>query len=224
MRAVIVIVSTFFASCTTAFSTATASMPASQRLAARRAAPVECVASVFIDGEAGTTGLQVRERLAKRSDIELITLPEDKRKDATARAEAINAADAVILCLPDAAAIEAVALVAPDNDRTVFIDASTAHRIDPAWDYGFPELCGTQRASLAASKRIANPGCYATGFIALMRPLVDAGLLRRSAKLVRANARANARGTARGHPRPPRKNGTWRRAGWRVCVHARRSA
>lgn len=135
-------------------------------------------------GEAGTTGLQVRERLAERTDIELITLPEDKRKDVDARAEAINSADAVILCLPDAAAIEAASLVAADNDRTVLIDASTAHRINPDWDYGFPELNADQRARIAKSKRIANPGCYATGFIALTAPLVDAGLLKPSAALV----------------------------------------
>ena len=139
---------------------------------------------VCVQGEAGTTGLQVRERLAPRKDIEVMSLPEDKRKDAAARKEAINAADAVILCLPDAAAIEAASLVDPDNDRTVLIDASTAHRINPAWAYGFPELSTEQRSVIASSKRIANPGCYATGFIAVTRPLVDAGVLRPSAALV----------------------------------------
>lgn len=140
--------------------------------------------TVFIDGEAGTTGLQVRGRLEARDDVELLTLPEEQRKDATARAEAINSADAVILCLPDAAAIEAAALVAPDNKRTVLIDASTAHRCNPDWAYGFPELNAKQRSKVTASKRIANPGCYATGFIAATAPLVGAGLLRKDAALV----------------------------------------
>lgn len=147
----------------------------------RNAASVNMV-SVFIDGEAGTTGLEVRNRLAKRSDLELITLPEADRKDAGARAEAFNAADAAILCLPDAAAIEAVSLV--DNDRTVLIDASTAHRINPEWAYGFPELNSKQRSKIAKAKRIANPGCYATGFIALTHPLTSSGLLRPDAALV----------------------------------------
>ena len=142
------------------------------------------MAAVFIDGEAGTTGLQVRGRLSTRDDIDLITLPEESRKDPAARAEAINKADAVILCLPDAAAIEAAALVAADNDRTVLIDASTAHRTNAEWAYGFPELSGAQRSKIAASKRIANPGCYATGFISLLGPLVGAGAVRREARLV----------------------------------------
>lgn len=139
---------------------------------------------IFIDGEAGTTGLQVRDRLAARTDVELLSLPEESRKDADARAEAINAADAVILCLPDAAAIEAAALVEPSNEHTVLIDASTAHRVDPAWTYGFAELNADQRAEIATSKRISNPGCYATGFIALTAPLRAAGLLSPSASLV----------------------------------------
>ena len=113
--------------------------------------------------------------------VELLTLPEDKRKDLAARQEAINAADAVILCLPDAAAIEAVRLV--ENERTVVIDASTAHRTDPEWVYGLPELNPAQRSAIETSRRIANPGCYPTGFISLTRPLVDAGLLRRDAAL-----------------------------------------
>jgi N-acetyl-gamma-glutamyl-phosphate reductase len=142
------------------------------------------MATVFIDGEAGTTGLQVRERLGARSDVEILSLPEAERKDAAARTEAINAADAVILCLPDAAAIEAASLVAADNDHTVLIDASTAHRTNPGWDYGFPEMSAAQHASIADSKRISNPGCYATGFIAVVHPLVDAGLVRPSAALV----------------------------------------
>ena len=139
---------------------------------------------VFIDGEAGTTGLQVLGRLQSRTDIELLTLPADKRKDAAARQEAINEADAVILCLPDAAAIEAVALCAPDNDRTVFIDASTAHRTNPDWVYGFAEMRPGQREAIASSTRIANPGCYPTGFIAATNPLVSAGLLKKEARLV----------------------------------------
>lgn len=136
--------------------------------------------TVFIDGEAGTTGLQIRDRLAGRTDIELIRLSNDKRKDADARRGALNAADAVILCLPDEAAREAVALI--DNPDVCVIDASTAHRVDEAWVYGFAEL-GTdengasQRDLIRASKRISNPGCYATGFIALMKPLVDAGTI-----------------------------------------------
>jgi len=146
--------------------------------------PDVLMAAVFIDGEAGTTGLQVRGRLSTRDDIDLITLPEESRKDPAARAEAINKADAVILCLPDAAAIEAAALVAADNDRTVLIDASTAHRTNAEWAYGFPELSGAQRSKIAASKRIANPGCYATGFISLLGPLVGAGAVRREARLV----------------------------------------
>jgi len=140
--------------------------------------------SVFIDGEVGTTGLQVRDRLSQRGDVELISLPEADRKDTAARKKAINEADAVILCLPDDAAIEAAALVDAANDRTVLIDASTAFRTDPNWDYGFPELNPEQRASIAKSKRISNPGCYPTGFIAATRPLVDAGLLKPSASLV----------------------------------------
>ena len=135
---------------------------------------------VFIDGSVGTTGLRIRERLAARGEIELITLPEELRKDAAARREALNRADIVFLCLPDAAAVEAVAML--DNPDTVVIDTSTANRTDPAWTYGFPELTG-QRQRIAASKRIANPGCHASGFIALVAPLVEAGLLRRDAQL-----------------------------------------
>ena len=130
---------------------------------------------VFIDGEAGTTGLQVRDRLAGRDDIEIISLTGDDRKDPVKRAEFLNAADAAILCLPDDAAIEAVAMCT-DPD-TVIIDASTAHRVADGWAYGFPELNAEQKAKVASSKRIANPGCYPTGMIALTRPLVDAGFL-----------------------------------------------
>lgn len=132
---------------------------------------------VFIDGEAGTTGLQVRERLEKRSDLEVISIPFDLRKDDGERKKMINEADAVILCLPDEASKEAASWVEPTNDRTVLIDASTAHRVDADWVYGFPELSTEQRTSLETTKRIANPGCYPTGFIGLTRPLVDAGLL-----------------------------------------------
>ena len=151
----------------------------------RRAASVnmaEGVKKVFIDGEAGTTGLEVRNRLAKRSDVELITLNEADRKDAKARAKAFSAADAAILCLPDAAAIEAVDLCG--DSECVLIDASTAHRINPEWAYGFPELNSEQRSKITSAKRIANPGCYATGFIALTHPLTSAGVLRPDASLV----------------------------------------
>jgi len=135
---------------------------------------------VFIDGSAGTTGLRIRERLAGRAGIELITLPEALRKDASARRDALNVADIAFLCLPDAAAIEAVGLV--DNPDTAVIDTSTAHRTAPGWVYGFAELDG-QRQRIAASKRIANPGCHASGFIALIAPLVKAGLLAADAPL-----------------------------------------
>ncbi len=130
---------------------------------------------VFIDGAAGTTGLEIRERLAGRPDIALVTLPEDRRKDAAARADALNGADAVILCLPDDAAREAVSLI--DNPQVRVIDASTAHRTDPAWAYGFAELEPGSRRRLSGATRVSNPGCYPTGFLALVRPLVRAGLL-----------------------------------------------
>ncbi len=129
---------------------------------------------VFIDGSAGTTGLRIYERLSSRSDISLIRLPEELRKDPSARRDAIHAADAVFLCLPDPAAVEAVEL-AGDCD-TVIIDTSTAHRTAEGWAYGFPELRGS-REKIRSSRRIANPGCHASGFIALVRPLVDTGLL-----------------------------------------------
>ncbi len=129
---------------------------------------------VFIDGSAGTTGLRIRERLALRPDIELAILPEEKRKDVSARKDAINAADAVFLCLPDAAAVEAAQMC--ENPDTVIVDTSTAHRTDPAWQYGFPEIAG-MREKIARSKRIANPGCHASGFIALVEPLVRAGIV-----------------------------------------------
>ena len=130
---------------------------------------------VFIDGSAGTTGLRIREMLGKRMDISLISLPEQLRKDVAARKEAINASDVTFLCLPDDAAREAVLLV--ENPDTVVIDASTAHRTAAGWAYGFPELSAAHRAAIAQGNRIANPGCYASGFIALVYPLVKAGLV-----------------------------------------------
>lgn len=135
---------------------------------------------VFIDGSAGTTGLRIHKRLAARKELELLILPEDVRKDTQARKRAINAADIVFLCLPDASAKEAVALC--ENSSTVIIDTSTAHRTDPDWCYGFPELSGL-REKIAASKRIANPGCHASGFVALVAPLVGSGLIEKSAAL-----------------------------------------
>ena len=132
-------------------------------------------AKVFIDGEAGTTGLQIRQRLEKRRDLNVISIDPERRKDAAARAEMLNAADAVILCLPDDAAKEAVKLVT--NPDTVIIDASTAFRVDPQWVYGFPEMADGHRVLLQRAKRISNPGCYPTGFIGLMAPLVSAGLV-----------------------------------------------
>lgn len=136
---------------------------------------------VFIDGSAGTTGLRIRERLEGREDLELLSLPEESRKDPEARRGMLNACDVAFLCLPDAAAIESVSLVS--NPETVIIDTSTAHRTNAAWAYGFPELEG-QRGKIAASKRIANPGCHASGFIALVEPLVRKGLLKRDVRLV----------------------------------------
>lgn len=135
---------------------------------------------IFIDGSAGTTGLRIRERLADRADLEIITLPDDLRKDLQARAEALNEADIAFLCLPDAAAVEAVTLVT--DERTTIIDTSTAHRTAPGWTYGMAELAG-QREKIRRSKRIANPGCHASGFIVLVAPLVRAGLLSPEAAL-----------------------------------------
>lgn len=137
---------------------------------------------VFIDGSAGTAGLRIREMLGKREDISLIALPEALRKDVVARRDAINGADAVFLCLPDDAAREAVGLV--ENKNTVVIDASTAHRTSPGWAYGFPELSAGHRAAIVNGKRIANPGCYASGFLALVYPLVAAGVLPKDYPLV----------------------------------------
>jgi N-acetyl-gamma-glutamyl-phosphate reductase len=130
---------------------------------------------VFVDGQEGTTGLRIHEYLARRGDIEVLRIDAERRKDAAERARLLNAADVAFLCLPDAAAREAVALVT--NPATCLIDASTAHRTAPGWVFGLPELAPTQRALLRQSKRIANPGCHASAFILLMRPLVDAALV-----------------------------------------------
>ena len=135
---------------------------------------------VFIDGAAGTTGLRIHQRLAERPDVTLLTLPEEARKDPAARAACMNVADVVFLCLPDAAAVEAVGFVT-DPD-VVVIDTSTAHRVCPGWAYGFPELPGA-RDAIRGAKRIANPGCHASGFIALVAPLVAAGILSKEAEL-----------------------------------------
>lgn len=129
--------------------------------------------TVFIDGAAGTTGLEIAERLAGRNEFTLIALDDARRKDAAARREALNDADFVILCLPDDAAREAVAMIG--NDRTRVIDASTAHRVAPGWVYGFPEV--SSHDAVAQAARVSNPGCYSTGFIALVAPLVRSGLL-----------------------------------------------
>lgn len=135
---------------------------------------------VFIDGSAGTTGLRIYERLANRSDIELIKLSEENRKDTEARREALNSADIAFLCLPDAAAIEAVSMVV--NKNTAIIDTSTAHRTADGWEYGFAELAG-RREKIASSKRIANPGCHASGFVSLVEPLVREGMIEKDALL-----------------------------------------
>ena len=130
---------------------------------------------IFIDGKAGTTGLRIEERLSGRDDVEIIALPEELRKDTEARRKIINEADVVFLCLPDAAAIEAVSLI--ENDNVTVIDASTAHRTNPDWAYGFPELSQEFEEKIKNSKRIAVPGCHASGFIALVYPLVKSGML-----------------------------------------------
>lgn len=135
---------------------------------------------VFIDGSAGTTGLRIHDRLGKREDITLITLPEEKRKDAGARCEAINKSDVTFLCLPDDAAREAVAMA---GEKVVIIDTSTAHRTDEAFAYGFPELSEEHREKIKNSKRIAVPGCHAGGFIALIYPLIEAGFLKKDINL-----------------------------------------
>ena len=131
--------------------------------------------SVFIDGREGTTGLQIHDRLKDRKDITLLEIPSDKRKDPATRREFLNRADIVILCLPDSAARESVAMI--DNPETRVIDASTAHRIAPDWVYGLPEMVKSQRQLIREAARVSNPGCYATGFVLLARPLVERGVI-----------------------------------------------
>ncbi len=135
---------------------------------------------IFIDGSAGTTGLRIQERLSKRKDIELFVLPEETRKDPNARKQAINGSDIVFLCLPDDAARESVSLV--ENPEVCIIDTSTAHRTAPGWAYGFAEV-GNRYEEIASSKRVANPGCHASGFISLVAPLVQCGILKKDVKL-----------------------------------------
>lgn len=132
-------------------------------------------AKIFIDGEAGTTGLQIRERLAERRDLELLSIPTESRKDKAVRAALLNEADIAILCLPDDAAKESVSLI--ENDSTKVIDASTAHRVAEGWAYGFPEMSKDQAGIVASAKRVANPGCWPQGPIATLRPLIEAGLV-----------------------------------------------
>jgi N-acetyl-gamma-glutamyl-phosphate reductase len=132
---------------------------------------------VFIDGRHGTTGLKIDERLAGREEIEILTIPEDQRKDPAVKAEYINRADVVFLCLPDAASKESVGLLAAGNTRTRFLDASTAHRTHPEWVYGLPELNAGQRERIRNAQKVAVPGCHATGFILLAHPLVAAGIV-----------------------------------------------
>lgn len=156
-------------------------VPSTNFASSRIYSSLDAKKKIFIDGEAGTTGLQVRDRLAGRDDLEIVSIAEELRKDAAERKRLINEADCVILCLPDDASKEAASWV--ENDNTVVIDASTAFRVDDDWTYGFPELSKSQKEAVSSSKRISNPGCYPTGFIALIRPLVDAGLVPPSAPL-----------------------------------------
>ena len=136
---------------------------------------------IYIDGQEGTTGLRIFERFSGRNDIEILTIDPALRKDADERKKLINASDITFLCLPDAAAKEAVTLV--DSDHVRIIDASTAHRGNPDWAYGFPELSPAHRDAIAGGKRIANPGCHATGFVSLVHPLVASGVLLADAPL-----------------------------------------
>ena len=136
---------------------------------------------VYIDGKEGTTGLQIYDRLAEREDIDLLLIGEEKRKDTAERRKFLNEADLVFLCLPDAAAVEAVGLI--ENERTRVIDCSTAHRTNPAWAYGFPELSAERREAVRTARHVANPGCHATGFISIAYPLVQRGLVPRDAAL-----------------------------------------
>ena len=131
--------------------------------------------TIYIDGQAGTTGLQIYQRLGDREDITLLSIDPSKRKDAAERKKLLNAADLVFLCLPDAASVEAVSLI--DNPNVRVIDASTAHRTNPAWTYGFSELSAAQKDAIRTTKRLANPGCHATGFISSTAPLVQAGII-----------------------------------------------
>lgn len=139
------------------------------------------LARVFVDGQAGTTGLRIHALLGRRGDLEVLRADEATRKDVRARRALLNAADLVVLCLPDPAAREAVALI--DGPRTRVIDASTAHRVEPGWVYGLPELGSAQRQAIGAARFVTNPGCYPTGVILLLRPLIDAGLIGRDAPI-----------------------------------------